>query len=87
MKRLARRAVSVAWPAFLCAAVLEIAVFAFVDPQAVHWLNGSDLPLSDTATYSLAFFAFWAIAAAGGFLTLILHSSAEEVNAHPVSGR
>ena len=42
MKRLARRAVSVAWPAFLCAAVLEIAVFAFVDPQAVHWLNGSD---------------------------------------------
>jgi hypothetical protein len=86
MKRLARRAVSVAWPAFLCAAVLEIAVFAFVDPQALQLLNGSEMPLSDTATYSLAFFVFWAIAAAGGFLTLILHGSAEEVNAQPVSG-
>ncbi len=86
MKRLARRVVSVAWPAFLCAAVLEIAVFAFVDPQALHLLNGSEMPLSDTATYSLAFFVFWGVAAAGGFLTLILHSSAEEVNSQSVSG-
>lgn len=86
MKCLARRVVSVAWPAFLCAAVLEIAVFAFVDPQAMHMLNGSEVPLSDTGTYSLAFFIFWAIAAAGGYLTLILHGSAEEVNARPVSG-
>jgi hypothetical protein len=45
MKHQARRVVSVAWPAFLCAAVLEIAVFAFVDPQAMQLLNGSDLPL------------------------------------------
>lgn len=86
MKRLARRMASVAWPSFLTAAVLEIAVFAFVDPQSLRLLNGSDLPLSDTATYSLAFFLFWLIAAAGGLLTLILHSSAEEVNARPVSG-
>lgn len=86
MKHQARRVVSVAWPAFLCAAVLEIAVFAFVDPQAMQLLNGSDLPLSDTAAYSLAFFVFWVIAAAGGYLTLILYSSAEEVNAQSVTG-
>lgn len=86
MKRAARSLVSVVWPAFLCAAVLEIAVFAFVDPQALHLLNGSDLPLSDVTTYSLAFLVFWAIASAGGLLTLILHSSAEEVNSRSVSG-
>jgi hypothetical protein len=86
MKHQARRVVSVAWPAFLCAAVLEIVVFAFVDPQTMRLLNGSDLPLSDTATYSLAFFVFWAVAIAGGYLTLILYSSAEEVNAGSVSG-
>jgi hypothetical protein len=86
MKHQARRVVSVAWPAFLCAAVLEIVVFAFVDPQSMHLLTGRELPLSDTATYSLAFFVFWAVAVAGGYLTLILYSSAEEVNARSVSG-
>ncbi len=86
MKQQARRVVSVAWPAFLCAAALEIAVFAFVDPQTLQLLNGSELGLSDMAAYSLAFFVFWAVAAGGGYLTLILYSSAEEVNARPVSG-
>ena len=85
MKRSARRAASVAWPAFLCAAVLEIAVFAFVDPQSLHLLDGSALALSDTAVYSLAFFGFWLVAAVGGLLTLVLHGSAEEVNAAPLA--
>ena len=52
----------------------------------MHLLTGRELPLSDTATYSLAFFVFWAVAVAGGYLTLILYSSAEEVNARSVSG-
>ncbi len=86
MKRLARRAASVAWPAFLCASVLEIAVFAFVNPEDLHTLDGAGLALSSTAIYSLAFFAFWAVAAGGGFLTLLLHRSAEEVNAQPLAG-
>ncbi len=85
MKRAARRAASVAWPAFLCAALLEIAVFAFVDPRALHTLDGDALALSDAAIYSLAFFGFWAIAAVGGLLTLVLHGSAEEVNAAPLA--
>jgi hypothetical protein len=44
-------------------------------------LDGSRLTLSDTAIYSLAFFGFWAIAMAAGYLTLILNRSADEVNA------
>ncbi len=81
MDHLARRVASIAWPAFLTAAVLEIAVFAFVDPQTLSLPDGSALGLSAMTVYSLAFFAFWGIACAGGVLTAALICSAEEVNA------
>ena len=80
MKRLARRAAAVAWPAFLVAAVLEIGVFAFVDPNSLHTLGGAALGLSETAVYSLAFFFFWAATAAACALTLLLQRAAEEIN-------
>jgi hypothetical protein len=86
MQRLARRAAAVAWPAFLVASVLEIAVFAFVDPLSLHTLGGSAIELSPTAIYSLAFFVFWGAAAAASLLTLVLDRSAEEVNA-PTAAR
>ena len=81
MKRLARRVASIAWPAFLVAAVIEIAVFAFVDPHSLRVLGGATLPLSDTAIYSLAFLLFWACAAVGCGLTVLLERSADELNA------
>ena len=81
MKRTARRVATVAWPAFLVAAVLEMAVFAFVDPVSLHSITGAALDLSPMAVYSLAFLVFWACAAAAGALTLLLASSAEDVNA------
>jgi hypothetical protein len=81
MTRFARRLAIVVWPAFLVAGVLEIAVFAFVDPAAVHAPDGRPLGLSDTAIYSLAFFAFWAIVSVGCLLALRLACSAEEINA------
>ncbi len=81
MKRRARLVATVAWPAFLTAAILEIAVFAFVDPASLHMLDGSSLNVSDTAIYSLAFFGFWVIAMGAGYLTLMLNRSADEVNA------
>ena len=81
MKRRTRLVASVAWPGFLMAAVMEIAVFAFVDPASMHLLDGSQLPMSATAVYSLAFIVFWLIAMAAGYLTLMLNRSADEVNA------
>jgi len=80
MKRLARRAAAVAWPAFLVAAVLEIGVFAFVDPQSLHTLGGQTLQLSETAIYSMAFFFFWAATGAACALTLLLQRAAEDIN-------
>jgi len=66
--------------------VLEIAVFAFVDPQALHTLTGDSLPLSDTAVYSIAFLAFWACTAVACGLTVLLYRSAEELNAPHLAG-
>lgn len=85
MKRLARRLASIAWPAFLVAAVLEIAVFAFVDPRSLHTLGGAALPLSDVAIYSIAFLLFWACTAAGCGLTVLLERSAADINRTPGS--
>lgn len=36
---LAQRWMWIAWPAFLAAAVMEMLVFAFVDPLELHWLG------------------------------------------------
>jgi hypothetical protein len=83
MLRLGPTAATIAWPAFLMAGVLEIAVFAFVDPLALHTLGGAALTLSPTAVYSLAFFVFWAATAAACLLTLVLARSADQVNAPP----
>lgn len=86
MKRIARRAASILWPAFLVAAVLEIGVFAFVNPQSLHTLGGDSLGLSDTAIYSMAFLVFWACTGAACGLTVLLERSASDINAETPTG-
>lgn len=76
-----RRLGSVIWPAFLGAAVLEILVFAFVDPQHLHLPGSGEFTLSPMALYSLSFFAFWAVVAGACLLTMKLECSASEINA------
>ena len=73
---------SVLWSAFLAAAVLEMLVFALVDPSQLQWLDGSAVGLSSTAVYTLAFFVFWAVCAVGAALALLLVRPAEELNRH-----
>jgi hypothetical protein len=80
MKRRVQQLATVVWPAFLLAAVLEVAVFAFVDPLSLHSVTGAALQLSATAVYSLAFLVFWICTSAACALTLLLASSAEEIN-------
>ncbi|WP_295957493.1 hypothetical protein [Rhodoferax sp.] len=66
-----QRITSVLWSGFLGACLLEGLVFAVVDPLALHWL-GQPLDLSRQGVYSLAFFAFWAVAALVSSLTLLV---------------
>lgn len=80
MKRTAQRTAAILWPAFLVAAVLELLVFAFVDPASLHGLSGEALALSDTAIYSIAFFVFWGCTSAACALTVLLERGADDIN-------
>lgn len=80
---LAQRVMWIAWPAFLMAAVMEMVVFAFVDPSELHWA-GESLGWSRQAVYTLAFFVFWGLTMASGALTTLLSMSPWEVNRCPV---
>ena len=61
----------VLWPAFIAACLLELVVFAVVDPQDLHWL-GQAVTLSRQTVYSLSFFVFWAICTGSAALTALL---------------
>lgn len=85
---LAQRLMWIAWPAFLLAGVIEMLVFAMVDPHDLQWF-GHSLELSREAVYTLAFFCFWLLTMASSALTTLLAVSPFEVNRcpFPVEGR
>ena len=80
---LQQRLMWIIWPAFLMAGVLEMLVFAMVDPQDLQWF-GSPLEWSRKAIYTVAFFVFWAIAIVSSSLTTLLTMSPFEVNRCPM---
>jgi hypothetical protein len=67
----------VAWPAFLLAGVLEMLVFALVDPGDLHW-HGRPLEWSRAAVYTLSFFAFWGVTAASSALSVWLSQAGDQ---------
>ena len=69
----------VGWPAFLAACVLELLVFAMVDPQDLQWA-GHALELSRQGAYTAAFFVFWAVCAGACSVTELLGKTAAEVD-------
>lgn len=75
----AQRMMWIAWPAFLLAGVIEMIVFALVDPQSLQWF-GQPLALSREAVYTVAFFVFWVLTMASSALTTLLAMSPFEVN-------
>lgn len=79
MPRNAREWITVLWPAFVAACLLEIVVFAGFDPHDMN-LFGLDLDVGAESVYSIAFFAFWAITTATGLVTWSLSRSSEEIN-------
>jgi hypothetical protein len=73
----------IAWPSFLMAGVLELLVFAVVDPQDMHWF-GQHVEVSRQAVYTLSFFVFWLVISIAGALTTLLAMSPFEVNHCPM---
>ncbi len=80
---LSQRLMWIAWPAFLMAGVLEVLVFAMVDPQDLRWF-GQALELSRQGVYTLSFFIFWSITMLSSGLTTLLAMSPFEVNRCPL---
>jgi hypothetical protein len=78
-----QRLMWIMWPAFLVAGLLEILVFAMVDPQDLHWF-GHPLELSRQGVYTIAFFVFWLITMCASALTTLLSMSPFEVNRCPL---
>ena len=63
----------IGWPAFLAACVLELLVFAMVDPLELHWA-GQHLGWSRQAVYTAAFFSFWAVSLGACALSTLLRT-------------
>lgn len=78
-----QRVMWIAWPAFLMAGVMEMVVFAFVDPEALQWFD-RPMNLSREGVYTIAFFVFWIIIMASSALTTLLSLSPFEANRCPV---
>ncbi len=75
----AQRIMWVVWPSFLMAGVLEILVFAMVDPQQLHWF-GQSVQLSRQGIYTVTFFVFWLVTMLSSALTALLAVAPSEVN-------
>ena len=67
----ARKWIAILWPAFLLASLMELIVFALVDPSDLRW-GAEGLGYTRQAIYTTSFFVFWAISAAACALTLAL---------------
>ena len=80
---LSQRLMWIVWPAFLVACVLELLVFALLDPQDLRWL-GEPVALSRQAVYTVAFFVFWVTAIVSSALTTLLSRSPFEINRCPL---
>lgn len=78
-----QRLMWIAWPAFLMAGLIEVLVFAMVDPNDLHWF-GEPLDLSREGVYTVAFFFFWGFTMASSALTTLLAISPFEINRCPV---
>jgi hypothetical protein len=66
------RVLTVLWPAFMMAGVLEMLVFALVDPQQLHGWGADASAWPRGAVYTLAFFVFWLAIALASALSLWL---------------
>jgi hypothetical protein len=71
---------TILWPSFLMACVLEILVFAVVDPGDLHGFNGAPIEWSRQAVYTVSFLVFWCVIATSGALSALLCASARAVN-------
>jgi hypothetical protein len=77
---LSRIAMTILWPSFLMAGVLEALVFVVVDPGELRWFGGPALDWPVQAVYSVTFLIFWAMISTAGAMTALLNVESDAVN-------
>ena len=75
-----QRALRILWPAFMAAGVLEMLVFAVIDPADLHWFGGAPIAWSAQAVYTVTFLIFWAAVSTAGAMTALLSVESDELN-------
>jgi len=75
-----QRALQILWPAFLAAGVLEMLVFAVIDPADLRWFGGPPIAWSTQAIYTVTFLIFWAAVATAGAMTVLLSVESDVLN-------
>ncbi|MBV8503904.1 MAG: hypothetical protein JO006_19560 [Paucibacter sp.] len=67
-----RLAVAVLWPSFLVAGLIEMGVFALVDPGDLRGFDGLVLDWSPQAVYTVAFLLFWTLVSGAAIMACVL---------------
>lgn len=67
-----QRVLMILWPAFVMAGVLEMMVFAVVDPGSLTWFGAAPIEGSPSTVYSVTFLIFWAVIATAAGMTKLL---------------
>ncbi|MES3015351.1 MAG: hypothetical protein V4750_16715 [Pseudomonadota bacterium] len=75
-----RRTLQILWPAFVAAGVLEMLVFAVIDPAELRWFGGAPIGWSAQAVYTLTFLMFWAAIATAGAVSALLSVESDALN-------
>ena len=75
-----RRTLQILWPAFVAAGVLEMLVFAVIDPTDLRWFGGAPLGWSAQAVYTVTFLMFWAAIATAGAVSALLSVESDALN-------
>lgn len=69
-----KKLIWILWPSFVTAGVGTVLLFSLLDPVDLRFVG--PLELGRKAGYTLAFFFFWALAAASSWLTCFLQARA-----------
>ena len=75
-----RRTMQILWPAFVAAGVLEMLVFAVIDPAELRWFGGAPIGWSAQAVYTVTFLMFWGAIATAGAVSASLSVESDALN-------
>ena len=76
-----RLAMTILWPAFLMAGVLEALIFVVVDPADLRWFGGPALDWPAQAVYTVTFMILWLSISTAGAMTALLSIESDDLNA------